>query len=103
MLLKLAQMDCTNQQLSGRGVKPLPLQLQQHFYQSIILKMKLNVFILPFSGYNSSDPIRFGCQYNAPPFGPGEWMPGGGYVLSKESVKRFVTQALGDETKGNCS
>ncbi|XP_054287746.1 glycoprotein-N-acetylgalactosamine 3-beta-galactosyltransferase 1-like [Macrosteles quadrilineatus] len=43
--------------------------------------------------YNSSDPMYFGCRFK--PYVKQGYMSGGaGYVLSKEAVHRFVTQAI---------
>ena len=49
------------------------------------------------SGYNTSDPIYFACEmiFNGVPFPSGT-----AYVLSKESVRRFITGAVGDPSKG---
>jgi glycoprotein-N-acetylgalactosamine 3-beta-galactosyltransferase len=47
--------------------------------------------------YNSSDPLYFGCKFK--PYVSQGYMSGGaGYVLSKEALKRFVTQGIADET-----
>ena len=44
--------------------------------------------------YNSSDPLYFGCKFK--PYVSQGYMSGGaGYVLSKEALKRFVTQGVG--------
>ena len=44
--------------------------------------------------YNSSDPLYFGCKFK--PYVSQGYMSGGaGYVLSKEALKRFVTQGIG--------
>nr|AIA93486.1 CAZy families GT31 protein [uncultured bacterium] len=43
--------------------------------------------------YNSSDPIYFGFRMK-PYVSQGYMSGGGGYVLSKESVKRFVTVSI---------
>ena len=45
--------------------------------------------------YNSSDPLYFGCKFK--PYVSQGYMSGGaGYVLSKEALKRFVTQGIGN-------
>ncbi|KAF7272752.1 glycoprotein-N-acetylgalactosamine 3-beta-galactosyltransferase 1-like [Rhynchophorus ferrugineus] len=48
--------------------------------------------------YNSSDPIYFGFRMK-PYVSQGYMSGGGGYVLSKESVKRFVTEAIPNPEK----
>ena len=47
--------------------------------------------------YNASDPWYFGCKFK--PYVNNGYMSGGaGYVLSKEALRRFVTQGIPDET-----
>uniref|UniRef100_T1JKN0 Glycoprotein-N-acetylgalactosamine 3-beta-galactosyltransferase 1 n=1 Tax=Strigamia maritima TaxID=126957 RepID=T1JKN0_STRMM len=47
--------------------------------------------------YNSSQPIYFGCRFK--PYVKQGYMSGGaGYVLSKEAMQRFVTQAIPDKS-----
>ena len=44
--------------------------------------------------YNATKPIYFGCKFK--PYVSQGYMSGGaGYVLSKEALKRFVTQGVG--------
>ena len=44
--------------------------------------------------YNATTPIYFGCKFK--PYVSQGYMSGGaGYVLSKEALKRFVTQGVG--------
>ena len=50
--------------------------------------------------YNSSDPLYFGCKFK--PYVSQGYMSGGaGYVLSKEALKRFVTQGIGNNKGGS--
>lgn len=47
--------------------------------------------------HNASKPIYFGCKFK--PYVRQGYMSGGaGYVLSKEALKRFVTQGIKDQT-----
>jgi hypothetical protein len=48
--------------------------------------------------YSPNDPVYFGCKFK--PFTKQGYMSGGsGYVLSREAVKRFVTEAIPDPKK----
>ena len=50
------------------------------------------------SSYNKSEPIWFGCEFKV--IVKDGYMSGGaGYVLSKESLKRFATESLTDPSK----
>jgi glycoprotein-N-acetylgalactosamine 3-beta-galactosyltransferase len=50
------------------------------------------------SAYNASDPLYFGCRFK--PYVKQGYMSGGaGYVLSRESLKRFVEQGIPDKRK----
>ncbi|XP_057321015.1 glycoprotein-N-acetylgalactosamine 3-beta-galactosyltransferase 1-like [Microplitis mediator] len=50
------------------------------------------------SSYDPSSPLYFGCRFK--PFVKQGYMSGGaGYVLSKEGLKKFINDALPDNTK----
>ena len=47
--------------------------------------------------HNATKPIYFGCKFK--PYVRQGYMSGGaGYVLSKEALRRFVTQGITDKT-----
>ena len=63
--------------------------------------LSLSFYRFMLKDYNTSEPIWFGGEYQWP--GYDSYMEGAGYVLSKESVKRFVTLlAEGDNEKEPC-
>ncbi|KAJ8687130.1 hypothetical protein QAD02_022924 [Eretmocerus hayati] len=53
------------------------------------------------SGYSPSDPLYFGCRFK--PFVKQGYMSGGaGYVLSRESLRKFVEEGLKNSTSSQC-
>ena len=51
--------------------------------------------------HNATKPIYFGCKFK--PYVRQGYMSGGaGYVLSKEALRRFVTQGITDKTGVLC-